>query len=147
MRTLRVLVAEDDEDHRYLTVRALRQAVGVAMEIVEARDGQETLDCLYGRGQHVHSAPPNLVFLDLRMPKATGFEVLERLKSDATRATIPVVVVTSSRDREDIDMAYALGTNSYVTKTAGPELSDHLGRMAEYWVNRSELPNVATTDS
>lgn len=138
--TLRVLVAEDDEDHRFLTVRALRLAAPDTLEILEARDGQETLDCLYGTGEHEDTPPPHLVFLDLQMPKATGFEVLERLKSDTARAAIPVVVVTSSQHQDDVDTAYALGSNSYVSKTARPQLADHLQRVAEYWTRRSELP-------
>lgn len=140
MTCLRVLVAEDDDDHRFLTVRALHRAYDGPVEILEAHDGVETLEYLYGSGSHEGSPPPHVVFLDLRMPRATGFEVLERLRADPARATIPVVVVSSSADRTDIDHAYALGTNSYVTKAGSPELSDHLLRVAEYWTRRSELP-------
>lgn len=140
MTTLRVLVAEDDEDHRYLTVRALRRAGDV--DIVEARDGEETLDRLFGRGAHVDAPLPHLVFLDLQMPKASGFDVLEQLRTDADRSAIPVVVVTSSALQEDVDTAYRLGSNSYVTKAANNALADHLLRVAEYWTAHNELPGL-----
>lgn len=141
--TIRVLVAEDDEDHRYLTVRALHQAAGVSLEIHEARDGEETLDYMYGRGAFAGRELPHLVLLDLRMPKADGLEVLERVKSDPDLSAIPVVVVTSSAQRDDIDAAYALGTNSYVTKTRSFEFRENLSRIAEYWTSHSELPGIA----
>ncbi|MEX0659786.1 MAG: response regulator [Egibacteraceae bacterium] len=144
MTTLRVLVAEDDDDHRYLTVRALRRTMQGSTEILEARDGEETLDWLFGRGAHAHAAPPNLVFLDLQMPKASGFDVLERLQGHPELAAIPVIVVTSSRQREDIDTAYALGSNSYVSKASGRRLVAHLQQVAEYWTRNSELPVITS---
>lgn len=142
MTTIHVLVAEDDEDHRYLTVRALRQVTNVEIEIHEARDGEETLDYLYGRGPFAGRQLPHLVLLDLRMPRANGLEVLERVKGDPDLSSIPVVVVTSSDQREDVDRAYELGTNSYVTKTRGRDLRNNLSRVAQYWTVRSELPHV-----
>jgi CheY-like chemotaxis protein len=144
MTTIRVLVAEDDEDHRYLTVRALNEVADVAIEIHEARDGQETLDYMYGKGAFEGRLLPHLVFLDLRMPKTNGLEVLARVKSDPELSSIPIVVVTSSAQREDIDRAYELGTNSYVTKARGHELRNNLARVAQYWTLRNELPGLAT---
>lgn len=141
---IRVLVAEDDEDHRFLTVRALHQAAGVTLEIHEARDGEETLDYMYGRGAFADRELPHLVLLDLRMPKADGLQVLERVKSDPDLCAIPVVVVTSSEQRDDVEAAYALGSNSYVTKTRGFEFRENLSRVAEYWTVRSELPGVVS---
>lgn len=143
MNALRVLVAEDDDDHRFLTIRALRQAADVALEIFEAGDGEETLDVILGRGAHAGRLPPHLVFLDLKMPKATGFEVLERVKAHPELRTIPIVVVTASQRPDDVDAAYALGTNSYISKASSPNLHDNLSRIAEYWVVRSELPSAA----
>lgn len=139
---IRILVAEDDEDHRYLTVRALNQAEGVTLEIHEARDGEETLDYMYGRGAYAGRQLPHLVLLDLRMPKTDGLQVLQHVKSDPELAIIPVVVVTSSGQREDVEAAYALGTNSYVTKTRGFDFRENLSRVAEYWTVRNELPGI-----
>lgn len=143
MTTIRVLVAEDDEDHRYLTVRALNEVPDVAIEVHEARDGQETLDYMYGQGAFEGRLLPHLVFLDLRMPKANGLEVLERVKADPELAAIPVVVLTSSAQRQDIERAYELGTNSYVTKTRGNDLRGNLSQVARYWMLRNELPSIA----
>jgi CheY-like chemotaxis protein len=143
MKVMRVLVAEDDEDHRFLTVRALRRQVAdMALEVFEAADGEETLDFILGRGAHEGREPPHLVFLDLKMPKATGLEVLERVKADPVRCAIPIVVVTASKQREDIDAAYALGTNSYISKSKSHDLRDILARVAEYWIVQSEVPRV-----
>lgn len=142
MTTIRVLVAEDDEDHRYLTVRALSQVSEATLEIHEACDGEETLDYMYGRGAFEGRELPHLVFLDLRMPKASGLQVLERVKSDPELAWIPVVVVTSSDQQDDIDQAYRLGTNSYIAKTRVHQLAENLARVAHYWTVRNRLPGV-----
>ena len=138
MTTLRVLVADDNDDHIFLTVRALQEMPDVRLEIETAADGEEALGVVYGR------RPPHLILLDLKMPKVNGLEVLERLKSDERLRTIPIVVLSSSERQEDVDTAYRLGTNSYVTKPAtGAGLREGLRRVASYWTTLVTLPGPA----
>ena len=138
MTTLRVLVADDNEDHLFLTVRALREVPGADLEIQTATDGEQALGAVYGE------APPHLILLDIKMPKLNGLEVLERIKSDERLRTIPIVVLTSSERQEDVDTAYRLGTNSYVTKPAtGAGLREGLRRVSSYWTTLVTLPEPA----
>lgn len=142
MTPLRVLVAEDNEDHRYLLVRALRRIAMSPMEIREVRDGEEALDCLREDPDTGGWARPHLIFLDLRMPRLDGFEVLRHVKGDPQLADIPIVVLSASSRREDIDTAYELGTNSYVTKAEGGEATESLPGVAHYWTALSQLPQT-----
>jgi CheY-like chemotaxis protein len=136
--TLRVLVADDNEDHLFLTVRALQEVPDVDLEIETVTDGEQALGAVYG------GRPPHLILLDLKMPKVNGLEVLERIKSDAVMRTIPVVVLTSSERAEDVDAAYRLGTNSYVTKpSTGAGLREGLRRVSSYWTTLATLPEPA----
>jgi CheY-like chemotaxis protein len=136
--TLRVLVADDNEDHLFLTVRALQEVPDVDLEIETVTDGEQALGAVYS------GRPPHLILLDLKMPKVNGFEVLERIKSDEVMRTIPVVVLTSSERAEDVDAAYRLGTNSYVTKpSSGAGLREGLRRVSSYWTTLATLPEPA----
>ena len=138
MTTLRVLVADDNEDHLFLTVRALQEVPDVDLEIETVTDGEQALGAVYG------DRPPHLILLDLKMPKVNGLEVLERIKSDDTLRTIPIVVLTSSERREDVDTAYRLGTNCYVTKpSTGAGLREGLRRVSSYWTTLATLPEPA----
>ena len=141
MKQVRVLVAEDNEDHRFLTMRALRDVEGVNIDVDGVKDGEEALAYVYRQGQYADKALPHVIFLDLRMPKVNGLEVLERIKADADLACIPVVVLTSSDRAEDVESAYRLGTNSYVTKPGGESpLGGGLRIVVDYWMNTSLLP-------
>jgi CheY-like chemotaxis protein len=144
MKSVRVLVAEDNEDHRFLTMRALSSIDGIRADVEGVRNGEEALAYVQRQGQYADKDLPHVIFLDLRMPKMNGLEVLKRLKSDPTLSCIPVVVLTSSERAEDIDAAYRLGTNSYVTKAAlGNDLSQGLRDVADYWMNTSVLPGCS----
>lgn len=143
MNPLRVLVAEDNEDHRYLLVRALRRIAGSPLDIREARDGEEALDLLrVDTATGERDDRPHLIFLDLRMPRLDGFEVLRRVKGDPELADIPVIILSASARREDIDTAYELGTNSYVTKAEGTKEGDSLPKVAQYWTAICQLPQA-----
>lgn len=138
---LRILVAEDNEDHLFLTIRALHGIDGVSIEVDAVRDGQEALDYLYRRGRFAGTPRPNLILLDVKMPKVGGLEVLERIKTDAELRSIPVVVLSSSERREDVDMTYQLGGNSYVPKRSGPSgLREGIGQLSAYWTSLAALP-------
>lgn len=141
MRQVRVLVAEDNEDHRFLTMRALRDVEGVLIVVDGVKDGEEALAYVQRQGRYADKQLPHVIFLDLRMPKLNGMEVLERMKSDPELSCIPVVVLTSSDRAQDVDKAYRLGTNSYVTKPGTKEgLRRGLQGVAEYWTTKSLLP-------
>ncbi len=138
---LRVLVAEDDDDHRFLAVRALKEASGMEVHVDEVSDGAEALDYVYRRGRFRNSRRPHLILLDLKLPKINGLEVLEQVKGDADLNSIPVVVVSSSDRPEDIDAAYRLGSNCYVSKpVGGAGMVAGFKRIAEYWGRVAVLP-------
>jgi CheY-like chemotaxis protein len=138
MTTLRVLVADDNEDHLFLTVRALQEVPDVQLDIETAIDGEEALEAAFGE------RPPHLILLDIKMPKINGLEVLERLKADDRLRKIPVVVLTSSDRPEDVDATYRLGGNSYVTKpSTGAGLREGLRRVSSYWTALATLPEPA----
>lgn len=139
--TIRVLVADDNEDHAFLIVRALRSAEGVVLEVETVTDGQEALDYLYQRARYAGQPRPNLILLDLKMPRVNGFEVLEQVKGDAELREIPIVVLSSSDRTEDIAAAYRMGGNSYVTKsTSAAGLRESVNGISHYWMQQSSLP-------
>ena len=138
-----ILLVEDNPDDVELTLRALTKN-RVGTEVVVARHGQEALDFLFATGAYSGRNPailPNLVLLDLKLPKGDGFEVLRRLRADARTQLLPVVVLTLSDDERDIVEAYRLGANSYVRKPVDfdrfTDLLQHLGR---YWLEFNESP-------
>src|SRR6185312_14152476 len=113
----RILLAEDNANDVELTLAALR-ANRLANEVIVVRDGAEALDYLHRRGAYVDRppAPPALMLLDLKMPKVDGLEVLRLVKNDPELRTLPVVVLTSSREEQDLVRSYDLGVNAYVVK-------------------------------
>src|SRR5215216_5387444 len=113
----RILLAEDNPHDVELTLSALEEH-NLANEVVVARDGAEALDYLYRRGAFENREPtnPTVVLLDLKMPKIDGLEVLKQIKADTDLKTIPIVVLTSSREERDIVESYELGVNAYVVK-------------------------------
>lgn len=140
---IRVLVADDNEDHRFLIVRALRDADGLSLEVDSVQDGEEVLDLLYGRGQFAGREKPNLVLLDLKMPRMGGLEVLERVKNDPNLREIPIVVLSSSDRPEDINETYQLGGNSYVTKPSTlAGMRAGIAELSNYWARVVVLPDT-----
>lgn len=113
----RILLAEDDLRDVELTINALSEH-NLANDIRVVRDGAEALDYLYRRGAFAQepSGNPVVVLLDLKLPKLDGIQVLQQIKSDANLQTIPVVVLTSSRESHDLEVCYQLGVNAYVVK-------------------------------
>jgi CheY-like chemotaxis protein len=136
-RSRPIFLVEDNADDEALFVRALAKK-GIKNEIVIARDGVEALDRLHG------AAPitPSVIFLDLKIPKIDGLQVLERLRSDARTRTLPVVILTSSDEPGDVARAYALGVNSYVRKPIEfAQFSETVGDLGAYWLFINELPS------
>ena len=117
IKFVKILLVEDDPNDVELTLSALREN-HIANDVIVARDGEEALDYLFRRGPHEsrETGEPAVVLLDLKLPKVSGMEVLERIKNDLQLRTLPVVVLTSSREEQDLVRSYNLGTNAYVVK-------------------------------
>ncbi len=139
-----VIIAEDDPDDRLLIKDALKEACKEAIDVRFVQDGAEMLDYLYHRGKFREpgQAPhPELVLLDLNMPKKSGMEVLEEIKKDPGLRAIPVVVLTTSRAPEHVSRSYELGGNGFVTKPSSyTELVELMENINRYWFNTVELP-------
>lgn len=132
-----ILLIEDNEDDQRLTLRALRRN-NIMNEVVVACDGQEAVDYLFGTGSFAGrdlSVMPAVVLLDLNLPGVSGLEVLRRIRATSETKRIPVVVLTSSEDENQIEEAYGQGANSYVQKPNDPsDFSDMVLQMAMYWL-------------
>lgn len=146
MKQVRVLIADDNEDHLFLTVRALREVDGVHLEIDTVRDGEQALNFIHRRGEFAGKSLPHLVLLDIKMPKVDGLEVLKELKETPELKAIPTVMLSSSERPEDIDATYRLGANSYVTKPSNSSgLRDGVRRLGAYWAGLVSFPHVNGT--
>jgi two-component system response regulator len=140
-----ILLVEDNPDDEMLTLRALRKS-NIANGVVVARDGVEALDYLFGTGAHAGrdmSIMPAVVLLDLKLPKLDGLEVLRRLRADARTHFLPVVILTSSREEQDLINGYSLGANSYIVKPVEFEkFIQAVGQLGLYWMLLNETaPN------
>lgn len=132
----KILLVEDNESDADLTIRALKKN-NVANKIVHLHDGQEALDYIFSPDnlEDVENNFPKLILLDLKMPKVSGIEVLSKLKNDERTKTIPVVVLTSSREDPDIKKCYQLGVNSYVVKPVDFEaFVQAIAQLGLYWL-------------
>ena len=142
-RTKLILLVEDNPDDEALTVRALRRS-NIANEVVVARDGAEALDFLFGTGAHTGrdtNLLPQVILLDLKLPKVDGLEVLRRVRADERTAFIPVVVLTSSDEDQDLVSSYKLGANSYVRKPVDfDEFLEATRQLGMYWLVLNEGP-------
>ena len=135
-----ILLVEDNPDDVELTLHALRRAQ-VASPVLVARDGAEALEILFGGGSALRGRRPRIVLLDLKLPRVSGLEVLERIRGEASTRTLPVVVLTSSGEERDVARAYALGANSYVVKPVEFEkFVAAVGEVGTYWLVRNQPP-------
>ena len=143
-----ILLVEDSDDDADLTVRALRRN-NVVNEVVRATDGVDALDYLAATGRFEgrdRSDVPELILLDLKLPRLSGLEVLERLRGDDLHARVPVVVLTSSIEERDLDKAYALGANSYVQKPVDFEqFTKSVATIGMYWLLVNQGPHTGPT--
>jgi CheY-like chemotaxis protein len=137
-----ILLVEDNLVDAELTLSALKKSK-LANEIVTLHDGDEALDYLYRRGVYASRAPgaPAVIFLDLKMPKVSGIEVLRQIKGDKTLRLIPVVMLTSSREEVDLISTYELGVNGYVVKPVDfQEFGLAIEQSGSFWGVVNELP-------
>jgi CheY-like chemotaxis protein len=137
-----ILLAEDNANDAELTLAALREH-RIANDIIVVRDGAAALDYLYRRGAFQHRSPeaPGLVLLDLKMPKVDGLEVLQAVKADPVLRSIPIVILTSSREEADLVRSYGLGVNAYVVKpVVFQAFMDAVKALGQFWAMVNELP-------
>jgi CheY-like chemotaxis protein len=131
-----ILLVEDNPDDELLTLRALRRA-NVGNDVAVVRDGAEALDFLFGGGAQAGdtTALPQVVLLDLKLPKVEGLEVLRRIRADDRTKLLPVVILTSSDEEQDRIRGYALGANSYVRKPVDfTQFAEAVRQLGLYWL-------------
>ncbi|HLJ15289.1 MAG TPA: response regulator [Bryobacteraceae bacterium] len=138
-----ILLVEDNPDDEALTLRALKKN-NIVNEVVVARDGNEALDYMFGRGHHAGrdaTILPQVVLLDLKLPKIDGLEVLRQLRADSRTKLTPVVILTSSNEEQDRFKGYDLGANSYVRKPVDfNKFIDAVRQLGLYWLVFNERP-------
>ncbi len=138
-----ILLVEDNSNDELLTLRAFKKN-NIMNEIVVTRDGQEALDFLFCEGeyeQRQQKSNPQVILLDINLPKIDGLEVLRRLRENEKTSLIPVVIMTTSDEQEDILSSYKLGANSYVRKPVDFEkFMDAVKQLGLYWLVLNQLP-------
>jgi two-component system, response regulator len=141
-----ILLVEDNPDDETLTLRALKKS-NLGNEVIVARDGVEALDYLFGTGEYQGrdmKMMPNLILLDLKLPKIDGLEVLQRLRNDPRTQLLPVVMLTSSNEQEDLIKSYSLGANSYVRKPVDfLQFTAAIQQLGLYWLVLNEKPSLS----
>jgi two-component system response regulator len=143
MDTRPILLVEDNPDDVALTLRAFKKS-HILNRVVVARDGVEALDYLHGTGGHTGRDPadlPAMVLLDLKLPRVDGYEVLRRIRTDPVTRLLRVVVLTSSKEEEDVLQSYSLGANSYIRKPVDfDQFLQAVGQLGMYWLLLNEAP-------
>jgi two-component system, response regulator len=138
-----ILLVEDNIDDAELTIRQLKKH-NMANNMVHVTDGEEALEYIFSTGKYAGrpmDKPPKLVLLDIQMPKVNGIEVLEKIKSGTHTKTIPVVILTSSKENPDVQKCYALGANSYIVKPVNFEgFAEAIKNLGFYWLLLNQPP-------
>jgi CheY-like chemotaxis protein len=129
-----ILLVEDDPDHELLTIRALKKS-NIANEVRVARDGEEAVNLLFGE----NAISPQVILLDLKLPKLDGLEVLRRIRTGESTRLLPVVVLTSSDEERDVVRSYQLGVNSYIRKPVDfNDFAEATRQLGMYWLVLNE---------
>jgi len=140
-----VLLVEDNIHDAEMTIRALRK-VNLSNNLVHVKDGAEALDFIFARGKFIGRETeqlPKVILLDIKMPKVDGIEVLRQLKSQDASKTIPVVIMTSSKEEQDVIRSYQLGVNSYVVKPVDFEgFAKAVSELGLYWLLTNQPPVI-----
>jgi two-component system, response regulator len=141
-----ILLVEDNPDDEALTLRAFKKN-NISNRIVVVRDGAEALDWLFRRGKHAQRGPdPQVVLLDLKLPKVDGLEVLRQIREDERTRLLPVVILTSSKEESDLLRGYELRANSYIRKPVDfAHFVESVREIGMYWLVLNEPPPVPST--
>lgn len=143
MKMKSILLVEDNPDDEELTLRALKKN-NVVNEVVVTRDGAEALDYLFGTGKYAGRAVtdlPSVMLLDLKLPKVDGLEVLQRVRADTRTRWLPIVILTSSKEEQDLINGYSQGCNSYIRKPVDFEqFATAVHQLKLYWLILNEAP-------
>ncbi|MCX6899245.1 MAG: response regulator [Verrucomicrobia bacterium] len=143
MKGTTILLVEDTADDEYLVKRVFTK-INLINNLFVVRDGAEALDYLFGTGAHANrdtTQMPAVVFLDLKLPKISGLEVLRRIRADERTKLLPVVILSSSQEEQDLIQSYSLGANSYVRKPVDfTEFTEAVQQLGFYWLLLNELP-------
>ncbi|HEX6270919.1 MAG TPA: response regulator [Anaerolineales bacterium] len=138
-----ILLVEDNADDEALTLRALKKN-NIGNRVVVVRDGAEALDFLLCTGSYADRDPhdkPQVILLDLKLPKVDGMEVLRRIRAEPSTRTLPVVILTSSKEEQDVINSYLIGVNSYVRKPVDfIQFVDAIRQLGLYWLVLNETP-------
>lgn len=142
--SVEVLLVEDNMTDAELTIRELKKH-NLANNLIHVKNGEEALEFIFGTGKYAGerdiSFPPKLVLLDIQMPKVNGIEVLQQIKSDERTRTMPVVILTSSKEDPDIKKCYELGANSYIVKPVNFEgFAQAIQKLGMYWLLLNQPP-------
>ncbi len=143
MREKVILLVEDNPDDEALTLRALKKN-DIRNQVVVARDGAQALEYLFGTGERKEGDPevlPELVLLDLKLPRVDGLEVLRRIRADERTRLLPVVILTSSKEQRDLVEGYGYGANSYIRKPVDfGQFVEAVRQLGLYWLVLNETP-------
>lgn len=142
--SVEILLVEDNLSDAELTIRELKKH-NMANNLIHLKDGEEALDFLFATGKYAGSRglqyPPKVVLLDIQMPKVNGIEVLERIKADPKTRSVPVVILTSSKENPDIQKCYELGANSYIVKPVNFDgFAEAIKNLGFYWLLLNQPP-------
>ncbi len=142
-REVEILVVEDNINDAELTLRALRKNK-ITDKLHRVGDGKDALDFIFAKGDYLNRKnydDPKVIFLDLKMPKLSGIEVLQKIRSSHQKKSIPIVVLTSSKENQDIDACYKYGVNSYIVKPV--KFDDYMKTICDvgnYWMSLNQPP-------
>lgn len=142
MKTKHILLAEDNEGDILLTKECLEEAGG-AIELSVVRDGKEAEDFVCRQGAYINALPPDLILLDINLPKKTGFDVLKYIRGNDDLQHIPVIILTTSGNDRDVNRAYCNYANAYIMKPV--EADDYVAKikaLTDFWLHAAELPKA-----
>jgi len=135
---------EDNKPDFDLLKEALCIVPNLSIDLINIQNGEDALNFLYKRGEYTTAPTPNLILLDMNLPKINGLEILETIKTDKNLKTIPVIILSGSVEEKDIKESYELSANTYISKSFDTkELFKKITTIAEYWFKTAELPSTS----